>query len=96
MIDVSFHPDADAELLEATDWYLKRSLIAATGFIQAVDHAIARIAENPLRYPVTRFGRRRFVLISYPYDLVYRIRQDEVEVVAIAHHARRPGYWRNR
>ena len=69
MVAVRFHPAADEELLEATEWYLKRSPTAAAGFVREVEHALARIAEAPERYPLTRFGRRRFVLMNYPYDI---------------------------
>lgn len=96
MADVSFHPAADAEILEATEWYLQRSRAAATAFVRELEHAIERIAEAPTRYPLTRFGRRRFVMLSYPYDVVYRIAAGAVEVVAVAHHARNPAYWRRR
>ena len=65
-------------------------------FAREIDHAIQRIGESPARYPVTRFGRRRFVLMKYPFDLVYRVLPTEVEIIAVAHHARRPGYWRKR
>jgi plasmid stabilization system protein ParE len=93
---VSFHPAADEDLLEATTWYLERSTRAAAGFVREIEHALARIAEAPLRYPLTRYRRRRFVLVNYPYDVVYRVVRDSVEIVAIAHHARRPDYWRSR
>lgn len=93
---VRFHPDADVELIDATEWYLERSAVAAEGFVREIEHALARIAEAPERYPLTRYGRRRFVLLNYPYDVVYRVLPDEVEIVAVAHHARRPGYWRTR
>jgi len=91
-----FHPAADEELLEANEWYLQRSGTAAAGFVREIEHALSRIAEAPERYPVTRLGRRRFVLLNYPYDVVYRVTRDEIEIIAIAHHARRPAYWRNR
>ncbi|HEX7189966.1 MAG TPA: type II toxin-antitoxin system RelE/ParE family toxin [Thermoanaerobaculia bacterium] len=93
---VRLHPAAQAELLSATDWYLARSEGAAANFVHEVEHAIARIGESPERYPVTRFSRRRFVLLNFPFDIVYRIVGAEVEIIAIAHHARRPGYWRGR
>jgi plasmid stabilization system protein ParE len=96
MADVRFHPTADDELLEATTWYVERSSTAAVGFVREIEHALERIAEAPERYPLTLHGRRRFVLLNYPYDVVYRVRPRVVEVVAIAHHSRRPGYWRNR
>lgn len=96
MAAVRFHPAADEELVDATDWYLARSGTAALGFVREIEHALARIGEAPERYPLTRFGRRRFVLLSYPYDIVYRILGNEVEIIAVAHHARRPAYWRGR
>lgn len=96
MAAVSFHPAADEELLEATDWYLARSATAAEGFVREIEHALARIGEAPERYPLTRFGRRRFVLLNYPYDVVYRIIGSDVEIIAVAHHARKPAYWRDR
>lgn len=93
---VRLHPLADEELLSATDWYLARSQTAAFGFVREIEHAMERIGDAPEMYPSTRFGRRRFVLLNYPFDVVYRIQQSEIEIIAIAHHARRPGYWRNR
>jgi plasmid stabilization system protein ParE len=96
MTVVEFHPAADEELLEATDWYVRRSATAAAGFVREIEHALARIAEAPERYPLTRFGRRRFVLLNYPYDIVYRVTPIRIEIIAVAHHARRPAYWRDR
>jgi plasmid stabilization system protein ParE len=96
MHGVRFHPAADEELLEVTEWYIARSATAAAGFVREIEHALARIAEAPERYPLTRASRRRFVLLNYPYDIVYRIVHSEIEVIAVAHHARRPAYWRSR
>jgi plasmid stabilization system protein ParE len=96
MMHVRLHPLADEELLSATNWYLARSQTAAAGFVRELEHAMQRIGEAPERYAMTRFGRRRFVMLNYPFDVVYRILRTEIEILAIAHHARRPGYWRNR
>jgi len=96
MASVRFNPAADEELLEATDWYLQRSAAAAEGFVREIEQALSRIAEAPERYPLTRRGRRRFVLVNYPDDVVYRLKEVEIEIIAIAHHARRPAYWRSR
>jgi len=96
MKSVRFHPLADEELTSATEWYLARSYTAAVRFAHEIQHAVERIAEGPQRYPLTLLGRRRFVLISFPYDVVYRVLATEIEIIAIAHHARRPGYWKRR
>ena len=42
-------------------------------------------------------GRRRWLCERFPYTVVYRIALDgEIRVIAVAHHRRRPGYWRSR
>jgi toxin ParE1/3/4 len=93
---VRFHPAARAELVEAEDWYLARSPTAAREFLREVERAVARISEAPERYPVTKYGRRRLVMLEFPFDLIYRIEGHELQIVAVAHHSRRPGYWRLR
>jgi hypothetical protein len=39
------------------------------------------------------FSRIRILLEPYPFSVVYVIRGDEVVIIAVAHHKRRPGYW---
>jgi hypothetical protein len=34
------------------------------------------------------------VLNRFPYAILYRIASDEVQIVAVMHLHRRPGYWR--
>lgn len=67
---VRFHPSANLELITAIDWYLARSESAAARFVHEIEHAVERIAAAPERYSLTRFSRRRFVLLNFPFDLV--------------------------
>ena len=90
---VSFHPAARRELLKYQRWYLERSESAAAGFEREIDHAISRIVKAPERYATTGRGRRRFVMLKYPFDLIYRILESKIEIIAVAHHSRRPEYW---
>jgi plasmid stabilization system protein ParE len=39
---------------------------------------------------------RRILLHRFPFFIVYRFRQARIEIVAVAHARRRPGYWRER
>jgi plasmid stabilization system protein ParE len=39
---------------------------------------------------------RRVLVVRYPYQVVYRLEENEIVVVAIAHLKRRPGYWKHR
>ena len=41
-------------------------------------------------------GAMRLILKRFPYDIVVFDHHGEALVLAVAHHSRRPGYWRNR
>ncbi|MEK7865584.1 MAG: type II toxin-antitoxin system RelE/ParE family toxin [Planctomycetota bacterium] len=93
---VVLHPGAIRDLLQATEWYRKRSLTVAAGFHAEVDRALRIIAEAPERWPAFDQRHRRVLVRRYPYSLVYRIDSERVVVVAVAHGRRRPRYWRRR
>ena len=93
---ISFHPAARRELLKYRRWYSERSEAAAEGFAREISHAIERIVESPETYPLTRRQRRRFVLFKYPFDVIYSSSPTEIEIIAIAHHSRKPHYWARR
>jgi len=86
---------AESEARSAFLWYLARNVRAAERFQAAVEESIGAIAEAPERYPEIEPGiRRRLVFHRFPYAVAYRIVEDEVQVVAVMHLHRRPGYWR--
>jgi hypothetical protein len=39
---------------------------------------------------------RRVRLDRFPYSIVYRRSADVLVIIALAHHRRRPAYWRGR
>ena len=86
---------AEAEARSALLWYLARNPRAAERFQVAVEECIDAITEAPELFPEMEPGiRRRLVLHRFPYAVLYRIMGDEVQVVAVMHLHRRPGYWR--
>jgi plasmid stabilization system protein ParE len=94
--ELIWHPAALAEAEEARDWYAARSPMAARGFLLALEEAVNAVAEAPERWPKHRYGCRRHVFPNrYPYTLIYRFAAD-LEIVAVAHQKRRPGYWKHR
>ena len=93
---IEFHPRAADELESAYEWYRERSESAARAFLLELDHSLDRIAEAPERYPAYESRTRRLVLPRFPFAIVYRPKDSAIEVVAVAHHKRRPGYWKAR
>ena len=90
---VDFTPEALREIDDAFEWYLERSLQAADAFVREVDNAVALIASSPTVWPRFEAGTRRYVLRKFPYNIIYRETPVGIEVVAVAHHKRRPRYW---
>ncbi|MFT5417079.1 MAG: plasmid stabilization system protein ParE [Gammaproteobacteria bacterium] len=96
MANVQLHPDARAELNAAFDWYLERSPSAARAFLVQIDEAIARIEESPHSWPPYEYGTRRFLVRVYPFHVVYLEEKGNIEIIAVAHDKRKPGYWVDR
>jgi plasmid stabilization system protein ParE len=92
-----FHDEATAEYEAAFDWYLERSPDAALGFDAEVDYALAQIIAAPRRWAAGPHSTRRFLLRKFPFTLVYRERvSGKIQILAVAHTSRRPGYWKGR
>jgi len=90
------HPEASEEAEHAGEWYRERSLRAAAHFREEVARALQVISQSPGRGPSYLLGTRRFLLWHFPYALVYRELSEVIQVLAVAHGRRRPGYWKAR
>ena len=91
-----WHPEAILDAEAAREWYSERSPFAARGFLLALDQAVQSVNEAPERWPERPHGCRQYVFPSrYPFTLVYRL-VPTVEIVAVAHQNREPGFSRDR
>lgn len=93
---VDIHPEAIAEAQAANRWYRERSPSAAAAYLAEIDLAVAAIAENPEMWPRYVHGTRRYIFHRFPFYLVYRVTADRVQIIAVVHGRRKPGYWKNR
>jgi plasmid stabilization system protein ParE len=92
-----FHEAATAEYDAAFDWYLERSPDAAAKFDAEVDRAVAQINAAPKRLAAGPHSTHKFLLRQFPFTLIYRERASaEIQIVAVAHTSRKPGYWKQR
>lgn len=89
---------ASEEWAGATRWYEERQPGLGATFHGAVVAAITLIETHPELGPVSarRPVTRELTLAGFPCKLVYRVRADDLYVIAVAHARRRPGYWRHR
>jgi len=96
MRQVGFHPAARRELLEAADFYDLESAGLGSALIDSVDRSLSHIRQFPDAAPVLRGPARKALVAGFPYSLIYTTLEDDVLIVALAHHRRRPFYWQDR
>jgi plasmid stabilization system protein ParE len=96
VISYSFHPEAEAELEDASLFYESRMPGLGRFFAAEVERTIALIREFPDAGSPAVLPRRRVNVTRFPYSVVYRHDPDFVVILAVAHQRRRPGYWKRR
>jgi toxin ParE1/3/4 len=87
---------AEREFIRAADWHERKRPGLGDEFVYAVEEAVQRALEYPEHGSPYMFGTRRIVLDRFRYSVVYVVRSERVAIIAVAHHRRRPGYWRRR
>lgn len=90
------HPTAIREIHKIAHSYDKKADQLGDRFTDQVAHAFARLRQMPMIGEENARGERRLNLRRFPYKVIYRIHDESVFVVALAHHKRRDGYWRRR
>jgi toxin ParE1/3/4 len=93
---VHLHPLALREIATANRRSERDRPGSGPRLLSAVDHTIARVGTVPGQGSPYLHGTRRFIVHRFPFSTVYLARVPVSHVVAIAHHRRRPGYWRRR
>jgi plasmid stabilization system protein ParE len=101
-VDLTIRPEAIEEIRAARDWYSAQDRDSAGEFLQDLAHSVSILLAAPRagrRSP--RMRARLLALRKFPFVIVYRLRRrregsEQMEIIAVAHGSRRPGYWRDR
>ena len=93
---IRFDPAAQRELNEAAEFYDAEDPGLGDAFLDAIERAFKQIQAFPESSPISLGSLRTKVLPAFPLSLIYWIADDAIVILAVAHHRRRPGYWRDR
>ena len=94
---VSISPEAERELIDGALFYAEQAKTElGLAFIVEFERALNALRENPNLGAPWRATTRRFPLRRFPYSVLYVIKGSELQVIALAHQRRLPGYWANR
>ncbi|HWR78218.1 MAG TPA: type II toxin-antitoxin system RelE/ParE family toxin [Thiobacillus sp.] len=93
-MQVSLSHETQADASAAVDWYInEKTLAAANDFASKLGHALTLLSQFPELGESGSLKTRMLPLQSFPYSLIYRLHHDQVRVITVAHHSRRPGHW---
>jgi hypothetical protein len=95
-MNYDFHPEAEAEFLDAIEYY--ESCEPGLGQVFAVEvfSTIERITAFPDAWPILTHCTRRCRTKRFPYGIVYSKFTDEIYILAVMHLRRSPEYWKQR
>ena len=91
-----FDPAAQRELSEAADFYDAEHPGLGGAFLGAAERAFEQIQAFPESPPISPVPVRIKVLSAFPFSVIYWVTDEVIIVLAVAHHRRRPEYWRGR
>ena len=92
----SFHPEAEAELSAAIDWYEAQEPGLGRSFALEVTASMLRLLDFPDAWPVLEGEIRRCLVHRFPFGILYVLDHDDVLVLAVMHLHREPGCWKAR
>jgi plasmid stabilization system protein ParE len=93
---VIFHLSALEEADEAVKWYMERNEMAANAFSRELNQAVEKVSKSPETWLLYENDIRKYVFPRFPFILYYRIVKEGIEILAVAHTKRKPGYWKGR
>ena len=91
-----FHPEARIEFLESIVYYETQQTGLGRRFIEAVTECLRRIQAHPKIYRLVSHEWRQCRIPRFHFGIIYRVRNSRIEIIAVMHLHRRPGYWQNR
>ena len=92
----AFHPEAEAEFLDAIGYYEECEPGLGYDFAIEVHSTIENILSFPGAWAILEGDIRRHQTRRFPYGIVYSQDKDVIFILAVMHLHRDPDYWKNR
>lgn len=91
-----YHPEAKSEIIESASWYDDKVDGLGLEFLFEVKNAESHIVQNSELWPNYEAGSRRYIMKRFPFAVIYLTSEEKIQIVAVAHCKRKPGYWKDR
>jgi plasmid stabilization system protein ParE len=80
---IVLRPKAEKAIDRAAGWYEARNPRASRTFLDAIDVALEKVAENPHQFPLIKRNLHRAIVTGFPYSLLFRMTETACTSVAI-------------
>jgi len=80
------------ELEEGKAYYNLQKAALGDEFEETIRNSIEEIFKSPYLYPVIAAPAHRKVISRFPYNIFYRVDDDAIAILSIAHQHRKPFY----
>ena len=91
-----WHEQARAEADTAAAFYNEKQPGLAQRFLDDLEETLHRIQRHPQAYRQVEGEIRKCRVAHFPYGVIYRMRSDVIEIIAVMHLRRSPEYWKQR
>ena len=92
----AFHPEAEAELSQAVDYYNACQPHLGGDFSREVYATIRNIIAYPKAWTPLSKHTRRCLVHRFPYGVIYQVTGEAILIIAVMQLNRKPGYWQGR
>lgn len=95
-MNFEFHPQAQQELEDAVNYYDGISEALGDQFILEIQKTWERIENFPEAWPQLSKNTHKCRVLTFPYGVIYQLKETEIFIIAIMHLQRQPNYWVDR
>lgn len=93
---ISFLPEARSEVRKAYLWYRGEQPGLEKTFRKYLGIKIESIKQNPKSSSLVYKNVRSSRMKIFPYNVIYRVSDLSIQIIAVFHHSRNPREWKTR
>ena len=93
---ILFSPEAEEESVKARLWYEEIKLGLGDDFRESLRGKLELLKQNPKYSSFIYKNIRSSRMKKFPFNIIYRISNFQIQVIAVFHHSRNPLEWKKR
>ena len=93
---VIIQPEAEEDLDEAFEYLESQQIGLGFELLEAIADAITILEETPFLFQKIHGEKRRLIVRRFQYNLIYKVIDSSVYILAIMHGSRNPRRWEDR